>query len=231
MNKQIFTLSFLLFFCIGLYAQPKVTGEPKELAKASVPLRKPVWSDDGQKLTFTSLKDEGLWEISVTGKNLRQVSAEAGIQRKAVSGNPLVQQMVDAPAKVAEQVKGLESLSGCILFNPVLSPKGDKIVFQAGNGKGLFVCNADGSGLRSIGNGQRPTWTVDGKYVVAMITKDDGYTVTQGELISINVATGAQNTLFSSKNFIALSPAISPDGTKLAFEEYASGVIYLINIQ
>ena len=225
MQKQVFILTLLLFFGVGLYAQPKISGEPRVIAKTNEPLQKPVWSADGKTLTF----NEGQWEVSGDGKNLKKVAA-ASIQRKAVA-NPLLQKMIAEPAKVASQIEGLKSLSDCILFNATLSPKGDQIVFQASYGKGLFVCNADGSGLRSLGQGGRATWTADGKYLVAEKTEDDGHAITKGRLICIDVASSAQSTLLSSDDYIALSPAISPDGKKLAFEEYASGAIYLIDIQ
>ena len=236
MKKQIFTLSLLLFFGLGMYAQPKAAGEPRVIAKINEPLRRPVWSSDGMKLSFTSAKNNGIWEVSVNGTNFRQISAEAGAGSllKASSGdnsNSLMLQITNDPANVTSQVKALESLNGLIIFNPVLSPAGDKIAFQASNGKGLYVCNADGSNLHSLGKGERATWTPDGKYIVVMLVEDNGEVITKGELISIDVASGARNTLLSSNKYIALSPTVSPDGKKIAFEEYASGAIYIMDIK
>ena len=231
MLKPILTLSFLLFFGIGLYAQPKAVGEPRVIAKTNEPLEKPAWSSDGKTLYFTSLRGEERWKVSIDGTNLKRVTDQASIQRKANS-NSLLQHIISDPANVASQVKGLESLSGYILFNPALSPKGDQIVFQAGKGKGMFVCNADGSGLRSLGADiSRATWAPDGKYIVAMKIEDDGHVITKGELISIEVATGTKAVFLSSDKYIALSPAISPDGKKLAFEDYAGGAVYVMDIQ
>jgi Tol biopolymer transport system component len=206
MKKQIFTLSLLLLFGTGLYAQPKAAGEPRVIAKMSEPLQRPVWSSDGSQLSFTSVKNND-------------------------NTNPLLRQMTDNPANVAGQVEALQSLDGSMIFNPVLSPAGDKIVFQASNGKGLYICNADGSGLRSLGKGERATWMPDGKYIVVMLIEDNGEVVTKGELISIHVATGARDTLLSSDKYIALSPAVSPDGKQIAFEEYAAGAIYVMDIK
>jgi Tol biopolymer transport system component len=236
MKKQIVTLAFLLLFGAGLYAQPKAIGEPRVVAKTNELLQTPVWSPDGAKLSFTSSKSQGLWEVSVDGTHLKQLSSEAGAgnQLKALAidnAHPLLRKMADDPANVAGETEGLKSLEGYILFNPALSPAGDKIVFQASNGEGLFICNADGSGLRSLGKGQRATWMPDGRYIVVMTTEDDGHVITKGELISIEVASGARNTLLSSDKYIALSPAVSPDGKKLAFEEYAEGAIYVMDIK
>jgi Tol biopolymer transport system component len=236
MKSTIFTIVLLLLFGGFLCAQPKAIGEPKQVVQMNEPLRTPVWSPDGTKLSFTSLKNNGLWEVSANGTNFRQVSAEvgAGNHLRALAGNnanPLLQKMMNDPANVACQTEALQSLRGSLIFNPVLSPQNDKIVFQASNGKGLYICNADGSDLRSLGKGERATWMPDGKYIVVMQTEDNGEVLTKGELISIHIASGARNTLLSSDKYIALSPAISPDGKKIAFEEYAGGAIYVMNIQ
>ncbi|MDR2806426.1 MAG: hypothetical protein LBB85_12495 [Dysgonamonadaceae bacterium] len=236
MKKQIFIMSLLLCFGTGMYAQPKATGEPIVIAKMNEPLRMPVWSPDGTKLSITSLKNDGLWEVSSNGSHFRQVSTKtgAGNQLRAATANnihPLIKKMADDPANAAAQIESLKTLKDYLIFNPVLSPTGDKIVFQVSDGKGLYVCNSDGSGLRSLGKGERATWTIDGKYIVVMQIEDNGEVVTKGELISINIASGERSLLLSSEKYIALSPAISPDGKKIAFEEYASGAIYVMDIQ
>ena len=232
MRKQIFILSLLLLFGVSLYAQPKTIGEPRVIAKMDAPLSEPVWSPDGAKLLFSS--NEELWEVSATGTGLRK--ADDTQLRATICANPLLLQMTDNPVGVASQVKALESLSEYMVFNPVLSPKGDKIVFQVSRGKGMYICDADcqadASTLRSLGTkAQRATWTPDGKYIVVMFTEDDGHFITKGELVGIDVATGAQTVLLSSDKYIAFNPAISPDGKKLAFENFAEGVIYVMDIQ
>jgi len=230
MKKQIFILSLLLFFGIGVYAQPKAVGEPRVIAKMNEPLERPVWSPDGSKLFL----NYGEWEVSATGTNLRKVSNDAQL-RATVCVNPLLQQMIDKPVLVTSDVEVLKSLSGSIIFNPVLSPQGDKIAFQASTKNGIFICDADcqadASSLRYFSQGDFPAWTSDGKYLVAHLEGNDGHSITKSELISIDVATGAKDILFSSDKYIALSPAISPDGKKLAFEDYASGTIYVMDIQ
>lgn len=245
-KKSLFMIALLL--CCGgfLYAQPKATGEPKAIAKMNEPLRTPVWSPDGTKLAMTSIKNDGIWVVEANGENLHQITAEQGagyqmkwsdnatvVTRSSVekNSNTLFQQMLDDPAGVLSNVAAFEDLKGYFVFNPVLSPDGSKIVFQSNNGKGLYICNADGSQLRNLGQGERASWTPEGKYVVVMVVADDGEVITKGELISINVTTGVRSTLLSSDKYVALSPAVSPDGAKVAFEEYRSGVIYVMDIK
>jgi Tol biopolymer transport system component len=237
MRSTFFTIALLLLFGGVLSAQPKAAGEPKVVAQMNEPLRMPVWSSNGATLLMTSIANDGVWTVDGNGKNFRQISAEkgAGSQLRVATGdaakNDLLRRMIEDPANIAAQLAGFESFKNYFIFNPVLSPKGDKIVFQVNNGKGLYICNADGSDIRNLGQGERASWTPDGKYVIVMVVADNGEVVTKGELICINVASGTRTTLLSSDKYIALSPAVSPDGKHLAFEEYASGAVYVMDIK
>ena len=218
---------FLFVFVACLYAQPEAVGEPRLIAKAYEALAIPVWSPDGKKLSF----NDGQWEVASNGKNLKRVATKARVQRKNVN-NPLLQQMNDDPRGVASKVKAMEQFSGLIIFDAVLSPRGDKIVFEVSRGKGMFVCNADGSEIRSLGvRAEWASWTPDGKYIVVMYVEDDGHFITKGELHSINVETGERSVLFASDKYVALYPALSPDGKKLAFENRAEGSVYVLDIK
>jgi len=231
MRKTIFTMSLLLFFGVGLYAQPRAVGEPRMLAQSEQRLHSPAWSADGTTLFLNN----GTMEVSVDGTNLRNAAVPVSNLRRAASGNPLLQQMIDNPVGVVSQVAALSSRfaeGGYMVFNPVLSPQGDRIVFEVSFGGGMYIINTDGTGLRSLGTrAERASWTADGRYVVAMQTEDDGRSITKGRLISIDAASGARNVLFASDSFITFNPAISPDGRRLAFEDYATGVIYILEIQ
>lgn len=222
-------MSLLLFFGFSLYAQPRVVGEPRVLVvMQGEPAQTPVWSPDGAKLFLNN----GTMEVSVDGTDLRRaVAPVSNLRRMELVANPLLQQMISDPMNVASQVQGLQPLSGQMIFNPVLSPQGDRIVFQAGY-SGMYVINVDGSGFHKISSqAERATWTADGKYVVAMKTEDDGRFFTKGELKSIDVSNGNESVLFSSERFITLSPAISPDGKQLVFADFISGAIYIMDIQ
>jgi len=232
MLKPILTLSFLLFFGFGLYAQPKAVGKPRVVAKTSESLERPAWSDNGKALYATSLEDGATWEASSNGKTLNRLPANKSPQRKSAGSNLLLQQMKSDPRGVTTKIQGLETLKGYIVFNAVLSPQRDKIVFEVSRGKGMFICNADGSGLRSLGTGAEcATWTPDGKYVVVQTVKDDGHVILSGELMAIDVASGERTTLLSSNDYIALNPSLSPDGKSVAFEDRATGVIYVMDIK
>jgi Tol biopolymer transport system component len=235
-NRKLILAVSLSLLCGGfIYAQPKAAGEPRAIAQMNEPLRTPVWSPDGTKLTLTSLKNNGIWVVANDGSGLQRITDEPGagyrMKWSEETENALMRKMLDDPAEMTNYTPELQALKGYFVFNPVLSPQGDKIVFQTNNGKGLYICNADGSQLRNLGPGERASWTPDGKYVVVMITEDDGETITKGELVCLNVTDGKRTVLLSSDKYVALSPAVSPDGKKLAFEEYATGAVYVMDIE
>ncbi|NDW11203.1 PD40 domain-containing protein [Dysgonomonas sp. 520] len=182
----------------------------------------PYWSNDKSKV---------LYKVGTETRSSKPVAKAVPLKSQAdVPGEMLLRRMVEDPALVAGEVSGLSEFKGRIIFNPVLSPAGDKIVFQVG-GEGLLICDADGSNMKRLGEGENASWTPDGKYVIASVVKDDGRVVTKGELFAIDVNTGARSAILASDAYVALRPAISPDGKKLAFEEYASGAIYVIDLK
>ena len=223
----------LLLLGAGLFAQPEAAGAPQAVAKSSVLFEKPVWSPDGETLTFSSAIDKSLWEVSKNGGNLRKVPAQAGIRRQSANSPALLQQMISDPVGVTKKVSGLAELSGYMVTLPVLSPSGEYIVFQASMGRGTFICNAaDGTGLRQIAQkGINSTWTACEKYIVMMSLEDDGHTTTASSLVAVEVATGAQTPLFASKTILACNPVISPDGKKIAFADMNDGTIYVMDIK
>jgi len=116
------------------------------------------------------------------------------------------------------------------IFNIAASPDGSKLAFQVA-ARGLYVLNTDGSGLRNLGWGERPCWTPDGKFLIVMLTKDDGHNIIEGDLYAIDPATGAEYLLTGHTSIIALSPSVSPDGKRIAFENPDKGGIYVLDIK
>lgn len=162
----------------------------------------------------------------------KEVKSTSGVKTRLASApkaESLYQQMLADPGNVTLQVAGLKQFANHTLINPTLSPKGDKIAFQI-VGKGLFVCNTDASEIKSLGRGEGPTWMPDGEYVVVFKSVDDGVNVTKSTLHSVNVKTGEYTELLNS-NLVALSPNVSADGNKVAFEDHATGAIYVLNLK
>lgn len=115
------------------------------------------------------------------------------------------------------------------IFNIRFSPDGNRLAFQVAT-QGLYVMNLDGSGLKNLGRGERPSWAPGGRYLVAMKTSDDGHQVTSGDLFAIDTESGAEYNLTSQINMVALSPSVSPDGRLIAFENPEDGGIYVLEL-
>ena len=117
--------------------------------------------------------------------------------------------------------------SGCSNFRfPTFNPSGSTIVFtldQGGYAK-LARVNADGSSFQLLTNGSSyvygaASYYPDGQYVLASA----GYTTSQlNFLVKVGVATGSIDVvsfnLGNTAQVVATRPAVSPDGTKVAFD-------------
>lgn len=179
----------------------------------------PTWSGDNASIEYTLNKDAK----KVSSGKVALKSAKAVSEAEL-----LVQKIQENPANIANEIQGLKELAGRILFNPKASSS-NKVVFEAG-GRGLFVCDGDGSNLKHLGRGNTPTWMPDGKYVIVSITEDDGCVITKGVLHSVNIETGEYQKL-TDESVVALRPSVSPTGDKIAFEEIPSGDIYVLKLK
>jgi Tol biopolymer transport system component len=138
--------------------------------------------------------------------------------------------MMNDPVGAMTKIASLKDLGGRLVLNPSLSPDGKKVAFQV-YGKGMYVCNIDGSALKSIGLGVYPTWLPDNECVVFNRTTDDGSRLTASQLIAMNVNTGKTVTLVANSDIIPLKSTVSPDGKKIAFENVADEAIYVVNLK
>jgi len=124
----------------------------------------------------------------------------------------------------------IASFDGRTVFNISMSPCGRKVAFQVG-GRGLFVAATDGSEVKHLGYGERASWMPDGKYVVAALVKDDGYTITGSDLYMVNTGTGAYSPLTEHTGLVAMNPSVSPCGKKVLFNNPDDGNIYVMALE
>lgn len=124
----------------------------------------------------------------------------------------------------------IASFDGRTVFNISVSPCGRKVAFQVG-GRGLFVAALDGSEIKHLGYGERASWMPGGKYIVAGLVTDDGYTITGSDLYVVDTDTGVYYPLTEHTGLIAMNPSVSPCGKKVLFNNPGDGNIYVMAIE
>lgn len=166
--------------------------------------------------------------IVAKSRNAQAPSMRAIGRRQGAPG--IYDQMVAQPAEVAANVAALNEFAGQIIINPALSADGRHIAFQV-PGRGMWVIDADGTGLKSLGLGSNPSWLPDNESIVYTVVKDNGQVYTSSTMLAMNVLTGKSVTLTSRTDMIPVTPAVSPDGTKVAFQNAADQSIYVVTLK
>lgn len=109
---------------------------------------------------------------------------------------------------------------------PALSPDGARLALIRSNE--LYVVGADGSGARRVNTGtlsnlNYPTWTPDGGSIVFV-----GTASSQANLYIVDADSGVAPVQLTSNANVELTPAVSPDGTRIAFT--MDGQIYTMKM-
>ena len=111
---------------------------------------------------------------------------------------------------------------------PAISPDKKNIVYTVAS-KGTFVCRIDGSNAKSLGKLNAPVW-INNQWLVGMDDKDDGQNVLSSTLIALTIDGKVRQTLATPTGKMAMYPAASADGSRIAFNT-DKGELYLLNIQ
>jgi TolB protein len=107
------------------------------------------------------------------------------------------------------------------------SPDGSRLVFIRGGDAGMFVMNADGSGVTHLGPGTRPSWSPDGSKIVFELDFN----------LWLMNADGSGVSPLSERPEAEYEPAWSPDGERIAFVDDVPGpwlhhlAIMVLNLQ
>jgi hypothetical protein len=113
--------------------------------------------------------------------------------------------------------------SGDQFYGAVVSPDGDKVVFQ-GLVTGLYIYIRSTGTLRHIGPGTAPAWSADGARLAYEVTEDDGHEIVASELFVYDVATDGVAQITTTDRTVERRPSFSPDGASLAFDDNAGGI-------
>lgn len=199
---------------------------------------KMAWSSDSRSIMTRA-------NVVENGRTLRQNKKFDAVSGRATATGSLTRSnalpvsdaatglyvtMMSNPAGVAAATPALSQFSGKVIINPALSPDGTKVAFQV-PGNGMWLINNDGTGLRSLGTGSHPSWMPDNKTIVYTIVLDNGEQFTASSLRSLNTVTGASSIVLDVNGMVPMTPAVAPDGSKVAFENAADANIYIINVQ
>ena len=106
-----------------------------------------------------------------------------------------------------------------------ISPDATKALYFV-CGVGAFVCDLDGSNIKSLGLVRAPQW-YDNNTIVGMQDKDNGEYILSSKVVAVTLD-GTMQTL-TSDDVIAMYPYASPATGKIAFSTPA-GEAYIINV-
>ena len=190
-------------------AETTLVGKTRELTGT------PLWND-AERVMISGERGAS----SVNTRSLKRTSATAA---------DVYTMMVNDPAGVADKVASLKEFTGAIIINPALSNDGKQVAFQV-PGKGIFTCNSDGSGVAYLCKGSHPAWLPDNSLIYTVVT-DNGESFTGSDIYAVDVATGKAVLLTANTDMIPLTPAVTRDGKRVAFENAKDACIYEITLK
>lgn len=195
------------------------------------------WQDAQTIVSTPYTMENGLRMVRIENVNVEtaEISEVAPAQRgfrpsKVMKNVNLLRIMCDQPAEATRLIPSLEQYAGKMVLNPALSPDGKKIAFQIVS-YGLFVCDVDGANLKSFGKGAYPSWAPNSRDLMFARIQDDGERFTASDLFSVNTETGVEENLTPNSDVIPITLSVSPDGSKVAFDNDVDGNIYVVDLK
>ncbi len=195
------------------------------------------WQDAQTIVSTPYTVENGLRMVRIENVNVEtaEISEVAPAQRgfrpsKVMKNVNLLRIMCDHPAEATRLIPSLEQYAGKMVLNPALSPDGKKIAFQIVS-YGLFVCDVDGANLKSFGKGAYPSWAPNSRDLMFARIQDNGERFTASDLFSVNTETGVEENLTPNSDVIPITLSVSPDGSKVAFDNDVDGNIYVVDLK
>ncbi len=183
----------------------------------------PEWGPRGTSVLFMRA---GELEVVATGEAVDgSVTATPRQRPLLASGDQIMR--VDVAERAAERMEPLGT--DARILNLVVSPDGAKAAFERLGGD-LYVMNVDGSSLTNLGPGHRPAFSPDGEWVAYMQTEDDGNVFTSADLYAVRTDGSGRVQLTQTPDRLEMTPSWSPDGTRIAFEAFDEGAVYLLPV-
>jgi len=109
------------------------------------------------------------------------------------------------------------------------SPDGQRLLFTIA-GSGSFITDLDGNLLAELGRTEAPKWSPDGKWIVFMITADDGHFYTAADIWAVTSDGKTRVQLTDTSDKLEMHPAWSPDMKRVAYDTLA-GTIEIMEVE
>lgn len=180
----------------------------------------PQWSDGEATAALVSRSGD----VERIGTGRQAVASKAAVPVVAATEDGV--RMVSSGTR-SDLVRSFDDRS---VVNVTPSPDGSKIAFEIVGGN-LMVMDANGGNLRDLGVGYRPSWSPDGSWISFMVSEDDGYQFTASEIFAIRADGGERVQLTSTSGVTEMNPSWSPDGRSIAFDDAATGSIYILPVR
>ena len=110
-----------------------------------------------------------------------------------------------------------------------LSPKNDKILFTLA-GKGTYISDLNGRIITELGYANAPKWSPDGKWIVYMDDKDDGFNYVSSDIIVVSADGELKFNITDTNSEIEMYPEWSREGNKIVYHNL-SGEIFLAELE
>ncbi len=139
------------------------------------------------------------------------------------------QQGIEILAPDGQKLKTLNPIEGRYLKTEI-SPDGSRAVIEVIGGH-LYVVHLETESVVSLGAGENPVWSPDGRWILCMVTEDDGHRILGSDIWAIRADGSQRVNLTNTPDQIEMDPTISPDGSAIAFSEEHSRAVYVAKIQ
>jgi Tol biopolymer transport system component len=123
----------------------------------------------------------------------------------------------------------LDPIAGGSYIWPSLSPDGKTIVAHEMS-KGTFICTTEGKIVTMLGKRNAPSFTNDGKWIVYMKDKDDGYQIITSDIYCVSIDGKQTIKLTNTDDQIELNPVCSTKENKVAFTSL-DGDLFILNFE
>ncbi|MBN2092348.1 PD40 domain-containing protein [candidate division KSB1 bacterium] len=185
----------------------------------------PAWIDNDQKICFMDNEKLRIVNTERNSKNFLQKDSKMTEDVILLETNGRLL-LFASHKEIQTIVVNPESR----LLNAQLSPNKQKLTFEMANAR-IYVMNLDGTEMIDLGPGSHPKWAPDGENIVYYISKDDGERIIESDLFMTDIRGEQKYQLTQTDDRIEMHPNWSPDGNKIIFDEYETGIIYLIELE